>query len=55
MKQIIENLLKIKSLFSLTAMFLLIYGTITKILTTEFTASIIGLIVGFYFKKSEGE
>lgn len=53
--EILKNLLKIKSLFSLTTMFLLIYGTLTEKLPSEFTITIISLIVGSYFKKGDNE
>lgn len=48
------NLIKIKSLFSLMTIFIIIYSTIKGELPLEYTMSIITLIIGFYFNKKDG-
>lgn len=49
------NLFKIKSLFSLMVMFIVVYGTLKNTIPFEYTMSIVTLIIGFYFNKKEGE
>ena len=53
MKKILENLLKIKSLFSILAMIILLLGFINDKFTGEFVAGIITMIVTSYFKKED--
>ena len=48
----LKNLLKIKSLFSITVMFLLVYGTITETLQSELVASVITAVITYYFTKT---
>ena len=52
---IIKNLLKVKSLFSLTAMGMFIYTTIVGILPIEVVASILTTIIFSYFNKKEDD
>ena len=54
-KDTILNLLKIKSLFSLMTIFIIIYSTIKGDMPLEYTMSIITLIIGFYFNKKDSE
>ena len=54
-KDTILNLLKIKSLFSLMTIFIIVYTTIKGEMPLEYSMSIITLIIGFYFNKKEGE
>ena len=49
------NLLKVKSLFSLMAMFIVIYGVVKNTIHLEYTMSIVTLIIGFYFNKKDSE
>lgn len=54
-KDTILNLLKVKSLFSLMAIFIIIYTTINGDMPLEYTMSIVSLIIGFYFNKKDSE
>lgn len=54
-KDVILNLFKIKSLFSLMTIFIIVYTTIRGEMPLEYTMSIVTLIIGFYFNKKEGE
>ena len=51
----LKALLKVKSLFSLCAMFILIYGTVTGTLPSELIAGVITSIITYYFTKTEKE
>lgn len=52
-QEILKNLFKIKSLWSITAMGMCIYGTFTNTLPAEITSMIIGSIITYYFTKKE--
>lgn len=52
-QEIIKNLFKIKSLWSITAMVMCLYGIFTDTLPSEITSMIIGSIIAYYFNKKE--
>lgn len=51
--EIIKNIFKIKSLWSVTAMIICLYGTFTNTISKELLSMLIGAIVTNYFKKEE--
>ena len=51
--KIIENLLKIKSLWSIVAMIIFSILAIKQVLPNEFISAIISSIVTYYFTKKE--
>lgn len=52
-QEIVKNLFKIKSLWSITAMVMCLYGIFTGTLPSEITSMIIGSIIAYYFNKKE--
>lgn len=50
----INNLLKVKSLFSLMAIYVVIYSLHNSIIESDILMSIVYLIIGFYFGKGKG-
>lgn len=52
-QEIMKNLFKVKSLWSISAMFMCIYGTLSNTLPSEITSMIIGSIIAYYFNKKE--
>lgn len=51
----INNLLKVKSLFSLMCIYIIIYSLHNNIIESDILMSIVYLIVGFYFGKGKEE
>ena len=53
--EIIKNIFKIKSLWSITAMIICLYGTFTGTLSSEISSMLIGSIITYYFTKREAQ
>ena len=52
---ILENLLKIKSIVTLVCMGVFVYMSVTNQLQSEVVAGIISSVITYYFTKREGE
>lgn len=52
-QEIVKNLFKIKSLWSITAMVMCLYGVFTDTIPAEIISMIIGSIIAYYFNKRE--
>ena len=52
-QEIVKNLFKIKSLWSITAMIICLYGTFTDTISSEISSMLIGSIITYYFTKRE--
>lgn len=53
MKQALVNLLKVKTIITLTVMFCTAYGFLTSKIETEVFMPIVTLVLTFYFKKDD--
>ena len=53
MKQALVNLLKVKTIITLTVMFCTAYGFLTGKIETEVFMPIVTLVLTFYFKKDD--
>lgn len=49
----LRQLLKVKSIMTLTVMGVFVYGTVTKQLPPELTSSVITAVITYYFTKKE--
>lgn len=54
MKNIIKNLLKIKSIITLVILFVFVYCVINGIISPENIMVIISMVITFYFAKNVG-
>ncbi len=54
MKNIIKNLLKIKSIITIVILFVFVYCVINKVISAENIMVIISMVITFYFAKNAG-
>ena len=54
MKNVLKNLLKIKSIITLVILFVFVYCVINKIISPENIMVIISMVITFYFAKNVG-
>lgn len=55
MKDVLKNLLKIKSIITLVVCFVFVYVVIHGDITTENIMVVISMVITFYFTKSSGK
>lgn len=54
MKNVLKNLLKIKSIITLVILFVFVYCVINSIISPENIMVIISMVITFYFAKNAG-
>lgn len=55
MKEIIKNLLKIKSIITLVVLFVFVYVVVNGIISADNIMIVISMVITFYFAKKGGD